>query len=59
MKKKNNEAVVKAKMQKTFSYRRQEVVQNSPLISEFVNRWPALFTVSEVSITVYDTALLM
>ncbi|KAI3357110.1 hypothetical protein L3Q82_015579 [Scortum barcoo] len=47
VKKRNNAAVVKKKMQKTFSYRRQEVVQDSPLISEFVNRWPALFTVSE------------
>ncbi len=51
VKKRHNEAVVKEKMQKTFSYRRQEVVQGSPLVSELVNRWPALFTVSEVSIT--------
>ncbi|XP_078024484.1 uncharacterized protein LOC144463594 [Epinephelus lanceolatus] len=36
-------------MQKTFSYRRQEVVQDAPVISEFVNRWPALFTVREIN----------
>lgn len=54
VKKRNNVAVIKEKMQKTFSYRRQEVVQDAPLISEFVNRWPALFTVSEVSIDDID-----
>lgn len=51
VKKRHNDAVVKEKMAKTFAYRRQEVVQGSPLISEMVNKWPALFTVSEVSIT--------
>ncbi|XP_058500363.1 uncharacterized protein LOC131469446 [Solea solea] len=49
VKKRHNEAVVKQKMQKTFSYRRQEVVQDSPLVSDFVNRWPGLFTVSEIN----------
>lgn len=50
------------KMQKTFSYRRQEVVQDAPVISEFVDRCPALFTVREVNIDDIDilhTALLM
>lgn len=51
VKKRHNEAVVREKMQKTFSYRHQEVVQGSPLVSELVNRWPALFTVCEVSNT--------
>lgn len=61
VKKRHKEAVVKEKMQKTFSYRRQEVVQDSPLVSDFVNRWPALFTVSDVSITgdILHTSLLM
>ncbi|XP_030274368.1 uncharacterized protein LOC115582533 [Sparus aurata] len=36
-------------MHKTFSYRCQEVVQDAPVISEFVNRWPALFTVREIN----------
>ncbi|XP_029989343.1 uncharacterized protein LOC115418930 [Sphaeramia orbicularis] len=49
VKKRNNEAVVREKMQRTFSYRRQEVVHNEPVITEFVNRWPALFTVSEIN----------
>jgi len=49
VKKRNNEAVLKEKMQRTFSYRRQEVVQDAPVISDLLNRWPALFTVSEVS----------
>ncbi|XP_076869961.1 uncharacterized protein LOC143521224 isoform X1 [Brachyhypopomus gauderio] len=49
VKKKNNEAVIREKMHQTFSYRRQEVVQDSPLVSDFQNRWPALFTVSEVN----------
>ena len=61
-KKRNNEAVAMEKMQKTFSYRRQEVVQDAPVISEFVDRCPALFTVREVNIDDIDilhTALLM
>lgn len=51
VKKRDNEVVIKDKMQKTFSYRRQEIIQDSPLVSELVNRWPALFTVREVSVT--------
>lgn len=50
VKKRNNEAVIKQKMQKTFSYRRKEVVQDVPTVYDFVSRWPALFTVSEVSV---------
>lgn len=49
VKKRNNEAVIKQKMHKTFSYRRKEVVQDAPAVYDFVSRWPALFTVSEVS----------
>ena len=49
VKKKKNEAVIKDKMHQTFSYRRQEVVQDMPMVAEFQNRWPALFTMSEVS----------
>ena len=49
VKKKNNEAVIKDKMHQTFSYRRLEVVQDMPMVAEFQNRWPALFTMSEVS----------
>ncbi|KAM7405402.1 hypothetical protein PAMP_012667 [Pampus punctatissimus] len=49
VKKRNNEAVIKQKMQKTFSYRRKEVVQDAPAVYDFVSRWPALFTVSEIN----------
>ncbi|KAM6999966.1 uncharacterized protein LKV04_004933 [Tautogolabrus adspersus] len=35
-------------MQRTFSYRRQEVLQE-PMITEVFNRWPALFGVAEVN----------
>ncbi|XP_051265062.1 uncharacterized protein LOC127368353 [Dicentrarchus labrax] len=34
-------------MAKTFSYRRQEVVRDKPLIAEFKLRWPGPFTVAE------------
>lgn len=50
VKKRNNEAVIKQKLQKTFSYRRKEVVQDVPAVYDFVSRWPALFTVIEVSV---------
>ncbi|XP_066564929.1 sterile alpha motif domain-containing protein 3 [Amia ocellicauda] len=49
IKKRNNEKVVKEKIQKTFSYRRQEVVQENPMVAEFKTRWPALFSVSEIN----------
>ncbi|KAI9532249.1 hypothetical protein NQZ68_033874 [Dissostichus eleginoides] len=37
VKKRNNDAVVKKKMQKTFAYRRQEVVQDAPVVAELIN----------------------
>ncbi|XP_052427891.1 uncharacterized protein LOC128021448 isoform X2 [Carassius gibelio] len=46
VKKKNNETIIKEKMQRTFSYRRQEILQE-PMITEVRNRWPALFEVEE------------
>lgn len=48
VKKRHNNAVIKEKMAKTFAYRRQEVVRDSPMIAEFKTRWPGLFTVPEV-----------
>ncbi|KAL4000600.1 KRAB domain-containing zinc finger protein [Sarotherodon galilaeus] len=42
--KRNNDSVVSAKMEKTFSYRRQEVLQGQPMVADFKSRWPALFT---------------
>lgn len=48
VKKRRNDTVVKEKMAKTFAYRRQEVVRDKPMITEFRIRWPGLFTVAEV-----------
>ncbi|KAI4815536.1 hypothetical protein KUCAC02_005678 [Chaenocephalus aceratus] len=50
VKKRNNDAVVKKKMQKTFAYRRQEIVQDAPVVAELVNKWPALFTMLQVKL---------
>lgn len=55
VKKKNNEAVVKEKMHLTFSYRRQELVEDLPMVSDLQSRWPALFTVNEVSVIDINT----
>lgn len=49
LKKRDNAAVIKQKMEKTFSHRRLEVVDQRPMIEDFKNRWPALFEESEVS----------
>lgn len=50
IKKRNNDHVVALKMEKTFSYRRQEVLQGQPLMADFKSRWPALFTAKEVNV---------
>lgn len=49
VKKRDNEAVIKAKMEKTFSHRRLEIVELRPMITEFKDRWPALFEQREVN----------
>ncbi|KAL4008928.1 hypothetical protein ACER0C_002780 [Sarotherodon galilaeus] len=46
--KRNNDNIVTMKMQKTFSYRRQDVIQGQPFIADFKSRWPALFTEKEI-----------
>lgn len=48
-KKRNNEDTVAAMMAKTFSHRRQEVIRDAPMIAVFKTRWPALFSVRELS----------
>uniref|UniRef100_A0A8C9ZBY0 Uncharacterized protein n=1 Tax=Sander lucioperca TaxID=283035 RepID=A0A8C9ZBY0_SANLU len=48
LKKRDNEVVIKEKMGKTFSHRRLEIVEQRPLIEDFINRWPALFQESEI-----------
>lgn len=45
----NSAKVIQEKMAKTFSYRRQEVVGESPVVDDFKERWPALFCESEVN----------
>lgn len=50
VKKRNNDHIVTDKMKKTFSYRRQEVLQAEPMVADFKSRWPALFIVKEVQI---------
>ncbi|XP_062868186.1 uncharacterized protein LOC134330846 [Trichomycterus rosablanca] len=49
VKKKNNREVLRMKMEKTFAYRRHEVVRDTPMIQDFQARWPALFDVSEIN----------
>lgn len=48
IKKRNNEHIAKLKMEKTFSYRRQEILKGEPLIADVKSRWPALFSAIEV-----------
>lgn len=48
VKKKNNEQTVRRLMDLSFALRRQEVVKESPLIADFMSRWPALFQENEV-----------
>lgn len=49
VKRRNNRTVIKEKMEKTFSLRRHEVVEKETEVKELKERWPALFTVDEVS----------
>ncbi|XP_034557216.1 uncharacterized protein LOC117825460 [Notolabrus celidotus] len=46
--KRNNDHIVTEKMDTTFSYRRQEVLQGQPLVADFKSRWPALFSGKEI-----------
>ncbi|KAK5881467.1 hypothetical protein CesoFtcFv8_022260 [Champsocephalus esox] len=46
---KKDEAVIKEKMQRTFSLRRQKILQE-PKIPEFLNKCPALFDFNEINL---------
>lgn len=46
--KKKKQQQIKTKMERTFAYSRQEIIQDMPFITEFQSRWPALFSESEV-----------
>lgn len=48
IKKKNNERIISEKMERSFSLRRQEVVKQCPAIQDFRERWPALFSETQV-----------
>lgn len=48
IKKKNNERIISEKMERSFSFRRQEVVKQCPAIQDFRERWPALFSEAQV-----------
>ncbi|KAL2093349.1 hypothetical protein ACEWY4_010661 [Coilia grayii] len=48
VKKKHNERIIAAKMDKTFAVRRLEVVHDGPSVQDFMARWPALFQEDQV-----------
>ncbi len=47
--KRDNHQIIKNKMEKTFVYRRHEVIEEMPFIVDFKSRWPALFCEHEVN----------
>lgn len=55
MKAKPDALLVKKEMDVTFALRRQEVVNEKPAINLMLQRWPALFTESQVSKSVLNT----
>ncbi|XP_072565352.1 uncharacterized protein [Paramormyrops kingsleyae] len=44
----DNRKAVSEKMARTFSSRRQEIVEDSPPVHDLLQRWPALFDVTQV-----------
>ena len=50
VKKKDNNKVVGEQMEITFPHRRNKVVLEKPMIADFKERWPALFTETQVNI---------
>ncbi|CAL9686158.1 unnamed protein product [Knipowitschia caucasica] len=48
MKAKPNGSLIKKEMDRTFALRRKEVVTDKPAITQIVQRWPALFSESQV-----------
>ncbi|CAI5692184.1 unnamed protein product [Oreochromis niloticus] len=49
VKKRNNYQIISEKMAKTFSNRRQEVVNLAPPVNDFRSRWPALFNAAQIN----------
>uniref|UniRef100_A0A3B4U491 PB1 domain-containing protein n=1 Tax=Seriola dumerili TaxID=41447 RepID=A0A3B4U491_SERDU len=52
MKAKPNGSLIKKEMDMTFALRRKEVVTDKPAITQIVQRWPALFSESQVCMPV-------
>ncbi|KAL6462537.1 hypothetical protein MHYP_G00289590 [Metynnis hypsauchen] len=48
VKKANNDKIISEKMEKTFPYRRLEVVNRMPAVPDVMERWPAIFYESQV-----------
>ncbi|CAL9691165.1 unnamed protein product [Knipowitschia caucasica] len=47
--KKNNFQTINSLMEKTFPHRRREVIEDMPFVTEFKNRWPALFSENQIN----------
>ncbi|XP_056447067.1 uncharacterized protein LOC130383066 [Gadus chalcogrammus] len=47
--KRNNNVIIAEKMAKTFSIQRDEIVNQTPQISEVKDRWPALFEATQIN----------
>lgn len=59
IKKKNNGKIINEKMEKSFAVKRIEVVNHCPTVQDLMERWPSLFSETQVtplSATVYYTA---
>lgn len=52
MKTKPNGSLIKREMDVTFALRRKEVVKDKPAVTQIVQRWPALFSESQVCVPV-------
>ena len=50
VKKRDNRRIISEKMAKTFSFRRQEVINDAPPVSVLKDRWPALFNAAQVNV---------
>ena len=48
--KKTNNKIISEKMEKTFPYRRLEVVNQMPAVPDVMERWPSLFYESQVNV---------
>ncbi|XP_051802070.1 sterile alpha motif domain-containing protein 3-like [Acanthochromis polyacanthus] len=49
VKKRDNSQIISEKMAKTFSSRRQEVVNQAPAVNDMKERWPALFDTAQIN----------